>query len=87
MEAFFLAETFEKVSFDPHNFRITRLLARKSEQMKSWELYSRWVPLTGSWHQITDLSPDSRNCRSLNSLLQKGNSIVEIEKEVIIFCW
>ena len=55
--------------------------------MKSWELYSRWVPLTGSWPQITDLSPDSRNCRSLNGLLQKGNSIVEIEKEVIIFCW
>ena len=31
--AFFLAEIFEKVSFDPYNFRITRLSARKSEQM------------------------------------------------------
>ena len=27
-------EIFEKVSFDPYNFRITRLLARKSEHMK-----------------------------------------------------
>ena len=35
-EAFFLAEIFEKVSFDPYNFRITRLSARKSEQMKSF---------------------------------------------------
>ena len=34
--AFFLAEIFEKVSFDPHNFRITRLSARKSEQMKNF---------------------------------------------------
>ena len=32
--AFFLAEIFEKVSFDPYNFRINRLSARKSEQMK-----------------------------------------------------
>ena len=32
--ALFLAETFEKVSFDHYNFRITRLSARKSEQMK-----------------------------------------------------
>ena len=32
----FLAEIFEKVSFDPYNFRITRLSARKSEQMKSF---------------------------------------------------
>ena len=31
----FLAEIFEKVSFDPYNFRITRLSARKSEQMKN----------------------------------------------------
>ena len=31
---FFLVEMFEKVSFDPYNFRITRLSARKSEQMK-----------------------------------------------------
>ena len=28
---FFLAEIFEKVSFDPYSFRITRLSARKSE--------------------------------------------------------
>ena len=34
--AFFLAQIFEKVSFDPYNFRITRLSARKSEQMKSF---------------------------------------------------
>ena len=33
MGAFFLAENFEKVSSDPYNFRITRLLARKSEQV------------------------------------------------------
>ena len=33
--AFFLAEIFEQVSFDPYNFRITRLSARKSEQMKN----------------------------------------------------
>ena len=55
--AFFLDEIFEKVSFDPYNFRITRLSARISEQMKNFkirltllclsgfELYSRWVPL------------------------------------------
>ena len=57
--AFFLAESFEKVSFDPYNFRITRFLARKSEQVKilntkirltmlclsGFEPYSRWVPL------------------------------------------
>ena len=35
-EAFFLAEIFEKVSFDPYNFRITRLSARKTEQMKNF---------------------------------------------------
>ena len=29
-----MAGIFEKVSFDPYNFRITRLSARKSEQMK-----------------------------------------------------
>ena len=34
--AFFLAEIFEKVSFDPYNFQITRLSARKSEQMKNF---------------------------------------------------
>ena len=34
--AFFLAEIFEKVSFDPYNFRITRLSARKSEQMETF---------------------------------------------------
>ena len=33
--AFFLAEIFEKVSFVPYNFRITRLSVRKSEQMKN----------------------------------------------------
>ena len=32
----FRAEIFEKVSFDPYNFRVTRLSARKSEQMKSF---------------------------------------------------
>ena len=30
-----MAEIFEKVSFDHYNFRITRLSARKSEQMKN----------------------------------------------------
>ena len=34
--AFFLAENFEKVSFDAYNFRITRLSARKSKQMKNF---------------------------------------------------
>ena len=34
--AFFLAEIFEKVSFDPYNFWISRLSARKSEQMKNF---------------------------------------------------
>ena len=34
--AFFLAEIFEKASFDPYNFRITRLSARDSEQMKNF---------------------------------------------------
>ena len=33
--AFSLAEIFEKVGFDPYNLRITRLSARKSEQMKN----------------------------------------------------
>ena len=33
--AFFLAEIIERVSFDPYNFRITSLSARKSEQMKN----------------------------------------------------
>ena len=32
----FLTEIFEKVSFDPYNFRITRVSARKSEQMKKF---------------------------------------------------
>ena len=32
--AIFLTEMFEKVSLNPYNFRITRLSARKSEQMK-----------------------------------------------------
>ena len=33
-----MAEIFEKVnvSFDPYNFQITRLSARKSEQMKNF---------------------------------------------------
>ena len=31
--AFFLAEIFEKVSFDSYNFRITRLSARKSDDL------------------------------------------------------
>ena len=35
--AFFLAEILEKVSFDPYNYRITRLSARKSEQMKNFQ--------------------------------------------------
>ena len=34
--AYFLAEIFEKVSIDPYNFRIIRLSARKSEQMKNF---------------------------------------------------
>ena len=34
--AFFLAYIFEKVSFDPYNFRITRLSAGKYEQMKNF---------------------------------------------------
>ena len=34
--AFFRAGIFEKVSFDPYNFRITRLSAKKSEQMKNF---------------------------------------------------
>ena len=33
-EAFFLAEMFEKVTFDPYNFWITILLARKSDDEK-----------------------------------------------------
>ena len=32
-----MAEIFEKVSFDPYSFQITRLSARKSEQMKTSE--------------------------------------------------
>ena len=31
-----MAEIFEKVSFDPYNFRITRLSSRKSEQTKKF---------------------------------------------------
>ena len=34
--AFFVPKIFEKVSFDPYSFRITRLSARKSEQMKNF---------------------------------------------------
>ena len=32
--AFFLAKIFKKVTFDPYNFQITKLSARKSEQIK-----------------------------------------------------
>jgi len=32
-----VAEIFEKVSFDSYNFRITRISARKSEQMKTFK--------------------------------------------------
>ena len=35
--AFFLAEIFEKLSFDPYNVRISSLSARKSEQMKNFQ--------------------------------------------------
>ena len=35
--AFFLAGIFEQVSLDLYNFRITRLSARKSEQMKNFQ--------------------------------------------------
>ena len=31
-----MAKIFEKVSFDPYDFRITRLSAGKSEQMKNF---------------------------------------------------
>ena len=34
-----MAEIFEKVSFDPYNFRMTRLSASKSEQMKQLPKY------------------------------------------------
>ena len=34
--AFFLADIFAKLSFDPFNFRITGHSARKSEQMKNF---------------------------------------------------
>ena len=43
--AFFQAEIFEKVSFDPYNFRITRLLARKFEQVKKF-LEDKNMPLS-----------------------------------------
>ena len=33
---FFPAEIFQKVSFDPYNFRITRLPARRSEEIKNF---------------------------------------------------
>ena len=46
-----MAEIFEKVSFDPYNFRITiyRLNTKIRSTMlclSGFELYSRWVPLT-----------------------------------------
>ena len=31
-----MAKIFETVSFDPYDFQITRLSARKSEQMKNF---------------------------------------------------
>ena len=34
--AFILADVFEKVTFDPYNFRITRLSPRKYELMKNF---------------------------------------------------
>ena len=34
--AFVLTEIFDKVSFDPYNFRTTRRFAKKSEQMKNF---------------------------------------------------
>ena len=34
--AFFLVEIFEKVSFDPYNFRTTKLSARKFKQIKNF---------------------------------------------------
>ena len=34
--AFFLAEMFKKVSFNPYNFRVTRLSARKSTQIEKF---------------------------------------------------
>ena len=40
-----MAEIFEKVSFDPYNLRITRLSARKSEQMKTF-LENKNMPLS-----------------------------------------
>ena len=43
--AFFLAEIFDKVSFDPYNFRITRLSARKSEQIKKF-LWGKNTPIS-----------------------------------------
>ena len=36
--AFFLAEIFEQVSYDPYNLRITRLSARKSDQMTNFNM-------------------------------------------------
>ena len=35
--AFFLSEIFENIRFYPYNFWISRLSARKSEQMKNFE--------------------------------------------------
>ena len=32
-----MAEIFEKLTFDPYNFWITRLSARKSEQMQTFQ--------------------------------------------------
>ena len=43
--AFFLAEIFEKLSFGSHSFRITRLSARKSEQMPENFLGDKNMPI------------------------------------------
>ena len=44
--AFFLDEIFEKVSFDPYNFRITRLSARKSELTDEKFLGDKNMPIS-----------------------------------------
>ena len=44
--AFFLAEILEKVSFDPYNFRITRLSARNFEQGDEKFLGDKNMPIS-----------------------------------------
>ena len=41
-----MAEIFEKVSFDPNNFRITRLSARESEQNDEKFLGDKNMPMS-----------------------------------------